>query len=317
MSGIINNKSRVFDVILTTEGKRQVAEGSLRASYYSFTDSSTIYNRDTIESGSLTETHRFVLEAANSPYDQITFESSDAGLLTGFPISGSEKYSFINGRVYSGSQENNSSPVTGSQFSTVVGGLLSSSIDAFKNQLILKSPEIIDDRPINFVISNGNVEFTITSDTIGKNKVGTARVDHIESFFQDKRLSHIPNFQFLPPVNKPSTGEIVGTPIGNYINVQQQRIETLKELKDELKTYGTDYEKSISFLETSQENNMIGQMFEIANGEVRKLDVIDFGNFEDSGEHVFFVGKVFIDDLETQTFVHMFTLIFSGSNNVH
>ena len=266
-------------------------------------------------SGGLSETHRFILEASNSPYDQITFEASDAGLLTGFPLSGSERYSFINGRIFSGSISNASEPVTGPQFASVAANLLlSSSIDAFKNQMILKSPEIIDDKPVEFILGNGSVSFDITNEKpFAKQEASTMKVEHVDSFFQDKRLSHIPNFQFLPPINKPELGEQIGEPLGNYVNIQQQKITTINDLKEEFKYYEKNYSKIVKILETSTHNNMIGQFFEISNGEARKLDIIDFGNFEETAEHVFFAGKVFIDDNDTKTFVHMFTLIFSGS----
>ena len=46
-----------------------------------------------------------------------------------------------------------------------------------------------------------------------------------------------------------------------------------------------------------------------------KLDVIDFGLFpgenEKTTKHVFFAGKIFIDNNGSSTFVNMFTLIFS------
>ena len=73
--------------------------------------------------------------------------------------------------------------------------------------------------------------------------------------------------------------------------------------------------ETITFYETSLENNLIGQFFEIGQTTFKKLDVIDFGEFvtgdEDFPEkHVFFVGKVFPDSKDSYTFVNMFTLVF-------
>jgi hypothetical protein len=314
MSGILNQKNRIFDVILTDEGKRQLSEGTLRINYYSFSDSSATYHRDTIISGGLSETHRFILEASDNPYDQITFEASDAGLLSSFVISGSEKYSIINGQIFSGSLENKRIPITGSAFSSTANNLLSSSIDAFKKQLILKSPEFVEDIEKKFILGNNKATFQITNEQPFKPYQATkVNINHIESFFQDKRLSHIPNFMFLPPKNKATSRNLYGSELGEYINVKQSDIVTKNDLDNELKQYKKiGYEKQISFLDTSTENNIMAQMFEISDGAVRKLDIIDFGEFEESKEHVFFVGKVFIDDLKAQTFVHMFTIVFSG-----
>jgi hypothetical protein len=56
-------------------------------------------------------------------------------------------------------------------------------------------------------------------------------------------------------------------------------------------------------------------MFEISNGKMVKLDVIDFGEFTTSDpdhpvKQVFFVGKVFIDSTGNGTFANQFVLIF-------
>ena len=82
----------------------------------------------------------------------------------------------------------------------------------------------------------------------------------------------------------------------------------VKELKGKEK-------ETITFYETSLENNLIGQFFEIGQSSFKKLDVIDFGEFvtedEDFPEkHVFFVGKVYPDSKGSYTFVNMFTLVF-------
>ena len=52
------------------------------------------------------------------------------------------------------------------------------------------------------------------------------------------------------------------------------------------------------------------------NDVLKKLDVIDFGEFHDQSDelrpkkHVFFAGKVFVDDYKIPTFVKIFTLVF-------
>jgi hypothetical protein len=45
MSGILNNQTRVFDVLVTQEGKRQIAAGDLRICYASFSDDDTFYKQ--------------------------------------------------------------------------------------------------------------------------------------------------------------------------------------------------------------------------------------------------------------------------------
>jgi hypothetical protein len=73
---------------------------------------------------------------------------------------------------------------------------------------------------------------------------------------------------------------------------------------------------------TSRKNNVVGQFFEVHNGAVTKLDVVDFGVIKNDSNNpnistnkVFFVGKTYNDDRGTTCFVNMFTLIFSRSDD--
>jgi len=330
MSGIIDSKTRVLDSVITPEGRAQLAKGGLRAAYYSFTDGGAIYTEDTLVpySASLSGssdvaqtgpgmsdgTYRIMLEAVGLPQDQITFEADDSGRLVGFPVSGSERYIIRAGQIFSGSNDFQRVQVTGSAFNSLAGVLLSGSIDAFKNQLILKSPDPIDEKIREFTIGTKEYAFNITNDMpFKKGEISRAAINQIESLFHDKRLSHIPNFKFLPPVNKSRVGTEERTPLGNYANLSQAPIQTKEELDKELSGFGFI---DVNFTETSNENNLLCQFFESSNGALKKLDVIDFGTFnapeDNMGQHVFFVGKVFIDGLDQPTFVNMFTLIFEN-----
>ena len=63
---------------------------------------------------------------------------------------------------------------------------------------------------------------------------------------------------------------------------------------------------------TSLNNKLISQFFEIGDSDIKKLDIIEYGTYRynDVTKHAFFVGKVFVDDNNTQTFVKLFTLVF-------
>jgi hypothetical protein len=324
MAGILNSKTRLFDTILTPEGRRQLAEGTLRAKFYSFTDKSTFYKRDTIVSGGLDETYRFITEASALPQDQITFETDDTGNVRALIISGSEGYSVLNGRLFSltGSTNDKKPQITGSAFASLSEELLNGSIDAFKNQFILKSPDPLDDdEDIKFNLSANKLSYIITNESpFKKEEVSKANVRHVESFFQDARFSNVENFLFLPPVNKARIGSNVRVELGHFINVNQNEVESYDDLhNDYLKKYiDKGYETVIEFIDTSVQNNIIGQFFEVSDNIIRKLDVLEFITFdeEDSissfSKQIFFVGKVFIDELGSETFVHLFTLIFES-----
>jgi len=83
MSGILDSKSRIIDAILTSEGRRQMAEGTFEVSYVTFTDSGVSYVPDLMD-GHQDPTGRIYFEACNLPQDQITFEANDEGKLVPF-----------------------------------------------------------------------------------------------------------------------------------------------------------------------------------------------------------------------------------------
>lgn len=83
MSGILNSKSRIIDAMLTSEGRRQMAEGTFEVSYATFTDAGVAYIPDSVN-GHDDPTGKIYFEACNLPQDQITFEANDEGNLLPF-----------------------------------------------------------------------------------------------------------------------------------------------------------------------------------------------------------------------------------------
>jgi len=346
--GILDPKTRFIDSIVTNEGRRQIAQGKFKAEYYSFSDSGAFYSyMDTYASGSSTLgsepsgiATRFCFESTNLAQDQVTFEADDSGRLSvrEFRSVDGNSIKVINGEIFSGSTNGNSTlvPVTASTFASLATGLLtSSSINNFQNLYIIGSPNLNNQDQDEFLLAPNKLTFKITDERPIplQSSGGTqeASIDHIESLYADKRLSHVPNFQFLPPVNKPRLGRVDTFPIGVYPMIGQRPILNFSELQTEI-----DYMKSIGFTqevrfsETSEKNRIFGQFFELSGNSVTKLDVIDFGIFAVNGSelteeqkrnaeiygsqlftrHVFFVGKVFVDSTGSDTFVNMFTLIF-------
>jgi len=274
------------------------------------------YNQDTIVSGGLDDTYRIQLEATNLPQDTITLEADDSGRLTGFPISGSDRYIIRGGQILSSSSENETVVVTGSKYASLSERLLDSSIDNFKKLYILRSPDPIDFRERQFIVGPKEATFSITETRpFSTASISTANLNNVEGFFQDKRLSHIPNYQFLPPVNKPRLGTTEAEPLGEFINLNQEPILTFEDVEREIRQFeDMGYAQEFLFTETSRQSNIVGQFFESAQNELQKLDVIDFGLFTTSegvSKHVFFVGKIYNDDMGVDTFVQLFTLVFS------
>ena len=99
--------------------------------------------------------------------------------------------------------------------------------------------------------------------------------------------------------------------IAGYADINQREITNFEELS--LHLDNKPYEE-VEFTQTSKENNLVCQMFEVdsESSNLTKLDVIDFGEFNDGGinRRVFFTGKIFIDSIGLPTFVNLFTLVF-------
>lgn len=335
MAGLLNNKERILDTVFTLEGRRQVASGKMRAEFYSFTDSGTWYTlSDIYASGSKDLITRLELESCNLPQDQVTFEADDSGRLSvkEYKTSTGDVISVINGQIFSSSLSSTSVDITDETvFSSLAGDLLcSSSINNFKNLQIIGSPNILDEDKEGFVVSPTSVTFSLTDNTpFGPRDTKTANIDHIESLFADKRLSHIPNFKFMPPVNKD------GSSLGNFVNIGQKPIFEYADLKSELdQVERLGFKQTVYFTEISNQNPVFGQLFEVGGGYLTKLDIIDFGIFilknneiqimsqdeldrardlgkEITTKHVFFAGKIYVDSNGSQTFVNLFTLVLS------
>lgn len=302
--GILDNKTRIMDTIITQEGRRQLASGKMRIEFVSFSDAETFY-QDDVASGSTDASARIYLEACELPQDQITFEADDSGKLT--PYRGSS-LGVRDGKVLSGSTDAYLTVITGSAFASLAGTLLASSIDNFQKLRAIGTEDMVFDDETEFRTNTNVLNFSITDSVpFRKRDVSQARVENIESLFQDKRLSHLPNFKYMPPVNRS------GSSLGNYPVIgQRQTTLTYEQLKASL--VGKE-QHVIEFSSTSARSNIASQMFELKQDSLVKLDVIDYGTIttDDASfpeKHVFFVGKVFVDSLGAQTFVNLFVLIY-------
>lgn len=314
IAGILNSKTRIMDSIITQEGRRQMASGKMKAEFFSFTDGCAIYVNDTIVSGSsLDETYRLCFEASSLPQDQVTFEADDSGKLmalrgSGLNIAAGQLFSGSNGEIF----------LTGSQFASSADNLLSSaSLDSFEKLRILSSPSFFDQDHNTFLLSQNNITFTISDRfPISSSAMQRGSIDQIESLFMDKRLSHVPNFRYLPPVNKARIGGSTSS-LGTFPSLGQAPLQTVEDLNLEVADARKNgFEQVVRFFQKSAQNNIFAQFFEVSGNSVTKLDVIDFGLFTVASDneyptrHVFFVGKIFIDGFGSSTFVNLFTLIF-------
>lgn len=329
--GILDSKKRIFDTIITEEGRKQLGVGEFDIKFAAFSDKFAFYEED-VASGSADANARLYMEAESLPQDRITFESDDNGKLKLFEKEGN--LGVLGGKLVSGSFENRRTLVTDSAFASLAGLMISGSAENFcKLRIIGSKDQFLDNE--DFLLSRNKIEFSIGNEApIDREEMPSISVDDVESLFQDKRMSHIPNFMFLPPINKPNVQEPDGSPLGHFIPLEQDNYTTFefrkkKAVRKKAFQKGSRGELSVlrrtlkgrefvdvHFTETSRQNNLFAQFFEIRDKDILKLDVIDFGSFPSKNPakpdpHIFFVGKVFIDSVGRHTFVNIFTLIFT------
>ena len=310
MAGILNNKNRIMDTILTLEGRRQLAAGDFQVKYATFTDGSSFYQASSSLKDVDDASKRVYFEACNLPQDSITFEADDSGKLMPFPAG---DLGVLGGKILSGSKDKYLTLVTGSQFASLVNTLLKSSLNNFTNLYTIGTTDLFRDDN-EFSLSQDRISFELTDEApLDHKDVKSVSVNNVEAFYQDKRLAHLPNFQHLPPVNKspPGAPDLI-VPIGNFPRLGQEEIMSYDELRNELISMPS---KTVIFNPTSRGNNIFAQFFEETSMTLKKLDIINFGSFLTDDDmfpekRIFFVGKIFMDDLGSETFVNLFTLVF-------
>jgi hypothetical protein len=313
-----------------------MAEGTFSINYASFSDATVVYEKD-VEEGHIDPTKKIYLEAFNAPQDQIVFEADDSGLLmpptntfvfskSGLFVSSGKLRNLTNDYVISGSFTE--TPLSGAYFASQLEGILTSSIDNFKKlQIIGTMDRLFMDQ--DFALSANEIQFNITSNNETVQMVYPTNVNMLDSLFNDEKLRNLINFRWLPPIKKTDDGSVDKT---NPVDLASRNLHlgtyppwgkidplTFAEIKEELRKYEST-SKTIYFDPTSKDNEILAQFFEIGDSEARKLDVIDYGkvydnsqNVKTSSHHVFFVGKIVSDNNGTDSFIHLFTLLFGSS----
>lgn len=335
MSGILDNKSRVIDAILTHEGRRQMAAGSFSVNYATFSDSFVVYEPSDID-GHVDPTTKIYLESFNAPQDQITFEADDSGRLSPFNQVFSEQKNLLSAGKIKKIETNfvlgktSDIVLSGSAFASEIEGILASSIDNFKKLQIIGTIDRLynDDQ---FALTTNEINFDVV-DNLDNLRLSTpTSANNADSLFNDKKLRNLVNFKYLPPVRKIKEKNVDktsyeqlkqgGYELGIYPPWGQIEKLTYNDVKNELKDYESTA-KTVYFDPTSRDNDIVAQFFEITDNEARKLDVIDYGkvynnsqNIKMATHHVFFVGKLITDDNGADCFIHLFTLLFGSMDD--
>lgn len=330
MSGILDNKSRIIDTIITDEGRRQLARGGLDVQYFTFTDATVFYRPDLV-SGSQDASRLIQLESCDLPQDSITFRANIDGRLE--PFRNSRGFDMSAGSVLQSIMTQSGSswtqeivPARGVTLEAASAELLSSAADNFRKMYLLASRDAVFEED-QFVMAPDNVSFVITDDRPLKGKEQhVAHLTSLDSVHTDPRFSDKLNFRFMPPVNKLDDDSIdradyretANRTLATYKPLGRTQASRLSwtQLSHELRYYADlGYVRNITFDPTSAENHLVGQFFERSDNTLKKLDVVDHGTHLTGDPatpvvRVFFVGKVEVDERGTDTFIHLFTLVF-------
>ena len=304
MAGILDSKSRIMDVVITEQGRRQLASGQMKIEYATFTDLGSFYADG--GSGVLEDpTTRVYFEAASDlPSDLITFETDDSGFLVPyradeFAVGG--KNMTISGSLRSKSDTS----AAASAISTAI-------LESWNSLQVIGTDDPLDDEQ-GFTLSRKTVEFSVRHDfPFKKGDVQTAVIDDVEGLDNDVRLSNLRNFKYLPPVNY--SGVAAGRTIGDFPNMNETLDADRRSMESRLREL--EY-ADISFVETSIENNFVMQIFELSEDDgILKLDVIDYGERPstfDTSKFVrtLFAGKILRDGFGNPTFINLFTIEMS------
>tara|TARA_R100000664_G_scaffold34165_1_gene54552 strand:- start:12480 stop:13535 length:1056 start_codon:yes stop_codon:yes gene_type:complete len=350
MAGILDKKVKLIDLVVTEEGRRQMAQGGFTPSFASFTDRNTFYDKNHTSAQESTGS-LFFQTPSYLPDDQIVFETDDSGRIVGGTLS--EEFTVVGDQLFAKdpavTNVKSFTAASGSQYSSTIKLFRSKAINAFKRNKIVRTVSGLQDQYDKFELSADNHTFTISNSVPFPRGPLTAHInlDNAETFMFDCKLAHNSNFQYLPPVNQDgsfygryqdfrSTTKSTFEDIKRYLGVSVlERFDSL-QVDNTVFNYDGDVQiknrapnlpvdtiisreyASVYFKKTSEQNNVILQVFEEddESGTVTKLDVVDAGVFHDEidpdriEKHVFYVGKIFFDSFNTPTFVNMFTIIF-------
>jgi len=320
MAGILNNKERVLDFSITQQGRQQIADGRMRIEYASLTDRHTFYQSTGSHAADVTDdaSNRIFFETSERPQDLIVPE-----LIAGYVMQPFRASDFIvaGRKIASGTFKTgavtNVNVLSGSQITAIETKFLKTLLTNYKDHRILGTVDLFSDTT-DFQLSAHTASFAITDNGIDFNK-GASQVEilNLPNMYSSPRFSHLPNFRYLPPINRLRPNEDEAVPVGDYPELSSAGSERFTSWSD-LETYLSSKQSlELGFTDTSRENNLIAQVFEFADedNKIEKLSIVDFGEFSDNdpespGKHIYFVGRVRTDSEGASSFINLFTVVF-------
>ncbi len=300
MAGILDSKSRVFDTLVTSEGRRQIASGELQIKFASFTDRQVVYSSGT--DGYIEDPGRTIyFEAHSDNNDSIIIETDADGTLMPFK---SDEYTAHNGYFFA----SGSTAQTGS-IDLISKEIMANAVDSFSRQMIIGTapmfPTVFNS---SFAVVPNSATFYINDKTpIQSGSLETQYIDDLPAIFQDTRFANFRNYMFLPPTFQSSENSPMQI-MGNYSPVSSVALNNATAMRTSLRSKS---QQTIYFDKSSPDNNLIGQIFEQHGDKLEKLAILELGSFEEArSSHYYYVGKLYRDTPGNLTFVNLFVLEF-------
>lgn len=297
MAGLLDPKSRVLDTIITPEGRRQMFLGGMRIAYATFSDVGSSYDGDLnniFVSGSI----NLNLESFSTPHDTIFPVTNDYGQILEYAGNSTSLTPAGEVIVYDASTLENSALSIAQTVS-----------ESLKKQQIASTLDVIR-RDEGLSTNLKDINFTITEDRPFDGEPSISSITDADSLYADKRLSKLPNFMFLPPIQ--NSGEIGSQPIelGKYTSFAESN-----DIEDGSFFAGLNEleEATLEFSRLTEYNDLAIQLYETTGSIAKKLDIIKYGRVgispEGTSTDLYFIGKVFFDEFDVPTFINIFTMV--------
>jgi|11BtaG_2_1085332.scaffolds.fasta_scaffold00083_9 hypothetical protein len=344
MSGILDKKSRIFDFVITKNGRAQLEDNDIRYKYATFSDRSIVYAKDfeasSIKKADVTnsEIHYVPLEATSSGNDEINPE---------FDL---RKYFFgskLNPR------EGEGVAPSGFNFDDSVNSYIQqNSLGSYLQSLgyLRTKRDLNSDKTLTFFNNNTiNKDIDLFSSTKNYNTVKfvETRKERLPVVALDRRFSHKRNFSYLPPkdisgnelyqkedfnhVDHLSSENILGYVFPKYrsqslnkLDIESSREKNILKIIKDLERNKSIHKKEFELENPTENSDFIFELYEVINSydsltprniiksELEKLHFVNIGEFYDKEnfktKKLYLIGKFYNTREDTKELDVLFSM---------
>lgn len=301
MAGILDSKQRIMDVIITKNGRRQIADNTFVIRYASFSDHGIFYQNDGTDIADAAE-DRISFEAYASSTDIIIPEINDINAIT---IDTSSGNLLANSKFYtSGSTSSGTSTIKTGSLSIYSSSaeVISTAIDNFDRLQIIGSNNNGFEEENILQVTKEKLKFSYP---LEEEKVD---VNDLPPLYVDESLVSQENFKYMPPVYLQDNLEL---PLAAYPKFQTEPYTSINSALDDLYS---DNQTETFEINSTNPTDLLCQVFEISENEIKKLAIVDYGSYyDDSGRflgQLYHLGKLYRDSSNVLKFVKIMCILF-------